>query len=484
MATNKRQRNSRRAKSPARRGDSTETQPSARLNASNIFFLLLGLGILIRLVVFVHIGYLNNDNHLEVVEYVARTWLPAHADQFNQGYHPPLYYFLAAFFDLIGGAPAVHFFSLILSLATLALTALFLRQLPWVSARLCNWAVAFAALHPQFVLFGLFISNDSLAIFLGVLLCYQCRRTQSAPSIANHSLLGIYLGLGLLTKAVFLAFILPLCLLVWINGRERTAAQAQIVHRILIVATTATVLGSYKYVEQYILFGNPLLSNLDLADWVKDQQPTWIGLLSLLDVNLMKLIMHPVVSSHTIHSYPLMTYASFWYAYIPESTFVSNLILPLNRIGSAIYLLALVPTALIIAGITVGARAFIVSFLRGQMTDPSQPRERVTLEATLFFVVVLNLILILAIGWRYDAWSVFQGRLLFSAYLAILLGLIRGVEFLPPLRSWQLSCRLALGALLTLFLVYFTVEIFLARVYPPNLFATPHMSNTLDMRGP
>ena len=484
MATSKKQRNSRSVKSPARRGDSTERQPAARLSASSVFFLLVGLGVLIRIIVFAHIGYLNNDNHLEVVESIARTWLPARADQFNQGYHPPLYYFLAAFFYLIGGAPAVHFLSLMFSLATLALIARVLRQLPWVSARSCNWAVALAALHPQFVLFGLFISNDSLAIFLGALLCYQCRRLQLAPSIANHSLLGTYLGLGLLAKAGFLAFILPCCFFVWLNGRERALAQAQIVQRLLIVAVAATVLGAYKYVEQSVLFGNPLISNLDLADWVKDQRPTWIGIASLLDFNLVKLMMHPVVSSHTVHSYPLMTYASFWYAYIPESTFMSNLIVPLNRIGSAIYLLALAPTMLILSAIVVSARAFIFSIVSGQTTDPSQTRDRVIFDGTLLFALVLTLFLILAIGWRYDAWSVFQGRLLFSAYLAILLGLIRGVEFLPTVRSWQLLFRVPLSGLLALFLSYFVAEVILARVDPPNLFTTPHISNNIDMRGP
>src|SRR5688572_8262364 len=88
------------------------------------FFLVLGLGILLRIVVSLHLGYLNNDNHLEVVEYVAQTWVPAHADQFNQGYHPPLYYFLAASFFWFGGVGAVHLLSLMLSIATLAAIAL------------------------------------------------------------------------------------------------------------------------------------------------------------------------------------------------------------------------------------------------------------------------------------------------------------------------------------------------------------------------
>ena len=72
-------------------------QPFAHPSFSNYAFLaVLAAGILVRVVVFVHMGYLNNDNHLEVIEYVAHQWIPPHAGQFNQAFHPPLYYFLTA----------------------------------------------------------------------------------------------------------------------------------------------------------------------------------------------------------------------------------------------------------------------------------------------------------------------------------------------------------------------------------------------------
>ncbi len=273
--------------------------PSARSFSSSVrfyaFLVILGLGVVLRLVVFFHMGYLNNDNHLEVIEYVANHWTPARADQFNQAYHPPLYYFLAAPLLRLGGVPAVHGLSLILSIATLLLIAGVLWQLPWIDEGSQPWCLALAAFHPQFIMFGLFVSNDTLAIFLGALVFYQCRRFQTAPSVYNSLVLGIWLGLGLLTKAVFLAFVLPLVLFVWIIVRQHEVGGPKIIYRLALFALVAGVLGSYKFVENSIYFGNPMLSNLDLQIWAEEQRPTWIGFESLLDFNLLKLVRDPVI---------------------------------------------------------------------------------------------------------------------------------------------------------------------------------------------
>jgi 4-amino-4-deoxy-L-arabinose transferase-like glycosyltransferase len=111
-------------------------------------------------------------------------------------YHPPLYYFLAAPFLRLDGLPAVQSLSLLFSIATLLLIAALLRDLPWMKHPFQLACFALAALHPQFVMFSLFISNDTLAIFLGALIFYQCRRAQEHRSRSDYVLLGVFLGLG------------------------------------------------------------------------------------------------------------------------------------------------------------------------------------------------------------------------------------------------------------------------------------------------
>ena len=446
------------------------------------FLLVLALGIVLRVVVFIHMGYLNNDNHLEVIEYVAHRWMSPHANQFNQAYHPPLYYFLAAVFLRLGGVEAVHGLTLILSIATLLLTARLLRGLPWINQKMQPWCLALAAFQPQFIMFSLFVSNDTLAIFLGVLIFYQCWRVQEIPSLSNYSLLGIWLGLGLLTKAVFLAFVLPVILFVWMTGRQRALPHAQLISRLALLLLVTSVLGCYKYVENFILFGNPMVSNLDLWDWMgNQQQPTWIGFRSLFDFNLLKLVRHPIISTATVHSYPLMIYGSFWYSLIPESTFHGNLVPPFNRLGSMIYVVALCPTLLMLVGAT---RTGIAAFRLGSSVTPepsASSRDRFIYEISLLLTLLVNFFLILAAGWRYDVWSIFQGRLLFPSYFALLLAFNAGMEWAESSRLGTNLIRCLMVALIALFLAYFIVEVWLAILYPVNPLRTDHMPYTINM---
>ena len=458
-------------------------QPFAHASFSHYAFLaVLAAGILVRVVVFVHMGYLNNDNHLEVIEYVAHQWIPPHAGQFNQAFHPPLYYFLTASLLRLGNVQAVHGLSLILSIATLLLIAHLLRQLPWINEKIQPWCLALVAFQPQFVMFSLFISNDALAIFLGVLIFYQCRRLQVMPSFFNYLLLAICVGLGLLTKGVFLVFVLPMILFIWITGRQSTLPRPQLISRLALFILTTGVLGCYKYLESFILFGNPTISNLDLWLWTRDQQPTWIGPQSLFDFNLLKLVSNPVISTTTVHSYLLLIYGSFWYSLIPESTFRSNLIPPFHRLGSIIYLVALCPTLLMLAGTT---RMAIPAIRFGSRALPESrgpdTRDQLVYEGALVLTLLLNFFLILAVGWRYDVWSVFQGRLLFPSYFVLLLAFSAGMESAEASRLLALVIRCLMIALIALFLAQLIVDVWLSILYPVNPLRTNHMPYKIDM---
>ena len=326
-------------------------------------------------------------------------------------------------------------------------------------------------------MFGLFISNDTLAIFLGVLIFYQCRRLQLMPSFFNYLLLGIWLGLGLLTKAVFLVFVLPIALFIWITARQHALPSPQLISRLVLFLLITGGFGFYKYIENLILFGNPTVSNLDLWLWTRDQQPTWIGSQSLFDFNLLKLVSNPVISTSTVHSYPLMIYGSFWYSLIPESTFRSNLIPPFNRLGSMIYLVALCPTLLMLMGSTRMGMAAIRS---GSEPD-ADTRNRLVYEGSLLLTLLLNLFLILAIGWRYDVWSVFQGRLLFPSYFALLLAFSAGMEWAESSRLLTHVIRWLMIALIALFLAYFIVDVWLSILYPVNPLRMNHMPYEINM---
>lgn len=441
---------------------------------------MLASGIVLRLLVCAYVGYFNNDNHLAVIEYVSRLWLPPRAAQFDQAYHPPLYYFLAAPLFHFGSLPAVQGISLLLSILTLCLIAALIRRLPGLDKKLLPWCLALPAFHPQFIMFSLFISNDTLAIFLGALVFYQSWRVQAAPSLGNCALLGIFLGLGLLTKAVFLVFVLPLIILVWSVMRRSDLPCTKVLVRLSVFAFIVTAVGCYKYVENFIVYGNPLLSNLDFATWAAEQRPTWIGLRSVLDFDILKLVKNPIASAATVHSYPLMLYGSFWYSFVPDSTFRGNLIGPFVRLGSIIYLLALCPTILGLIGATRMVRSF--AGLRFDRSIENQAAaDRTLYDGALVLTLLLNLFLIVSVGWRYDVWSIFQARLLFPSYFAIVIAFSTGLEWSTKSRTRFALVRALLSALFGFFLVYFLAEFYLATRYPVSPLTLDHMPYKIDM---
>lgn len=474
----KKQHLQKKAQERAQRARSPESLGHQASTLHYLFFAVLVSGILIRMLVFMYMGYFNNDNHLAVIDYISRNWLPPHAGQLNQAYHPPLYYFLAAPLLRLGNLPAVQGLSLGLSIATVTMSAVLLRQLPWIKEQARVWCVALAAFHPQFVMFSLFISNDTLAILLGALIFYQCWRAQAVPSLSRFVLLGIFLGLGLLTKAVFLVFVLPLLIFVWLTCRLALTFK-ETFSRLAAVFGVAAVLGCYKYLENSLLFGSPFISNLDFGIWTAAQKPTWIGAASLFDFNILKLVYEPALSVSTVHSYPLMLYGSFWYALVPESTFYSNLVAPFHRLGSAIYLVALCPTILM----AIGASRIAVAGLRAWPPNRTKQNasNRIVFEFTALLILVSNLFLIIAVGWSSDVWSVFQARLLFPSYFAALLTLHAGLEWIESSRFTAKLVRCFLAALLLFFLAYFIVEFWLSSVHPRNPLSMDHMPYTIDM---
>ena len=110
-----------------------------------------------------------------------------------------------------------------------------------------------------------------------------------------------------------------------------------------------------------------------------------------------------------------------------------------------------------------------------------EARDRSVYEGSLLLTLLLNFFLILAAGWRYDVWSVFQGRLLFPSYFALLLAFTAGMEWAEASRLLSLIIRCLMIALIALFLAYLIVDISLSILYPVNPLRTKHMPYVIDM---
>ncbi len=105
-----------------------------------------------------------------------------------------------------GSLKIVQILSLGLSIASLIVIYQIVFETPLIQAKTARlYSFALICFLPQFIMFTLYVSNDTLAIFMGCLTVLQTYRFIQLHDWKQTLLLAVVLGLGLLTKATFLA---------------------------------------------------------------------------------------------------------------------------------------------------------------------------------------------------------------------------------------------------------------------------------------
>jgi 4-amino-4-deoxy-L-arabinose transferase-like glycosyltransferase len=439
--------------------------------------IVLALGIAQGVAVFLFQNPLNNDSHLAVVAFIWENFRLPRADELNQAYHPPLYYVLAAPWLGLGGLKVLQLFSLLCSLATRLVFYVAIRDLPFVEERQAKpLLLAFLVLLPQFTLHGNFVSNDPLTYLLAALAFLQAWRCLEQPSLGRACGLGWLVGLGLLTKAVFLVFLLPLALLLWValSRRDGPRRAGLAVAAFLLLATS---LGAYKFIENAATTGNAFFNNLDLGQrWVERQQPTYRDLRSYLAFDLPLLVRKPTVSAGSVHSMPMLLYGSFWYQFVPESNLRGNLS-RLKALAGPIYLLGLVPTLLC----ALGALRVLRQSLPPRIADDALFRRRVY-ERLALVILAANVVLVVYVGLKYDVWSVYQSRLIFPSLLAAAVLMNLGLEAVAPQRGLARAVHALFLALLLLFFAYFATEAVYVAGHPVDPGLNSHLPYRVRMK--
>lgn len=182
-----------------------------------------------------------------------------------QAQHPPLYYLLLVpLLNLVNGFSftaqilLLRLVSYLLALSGVALGLLAVNQVPQASER--NIAVLGFLLYP--ILLPMFfpefarIGNDSLCIFFVGLIAYLISLwIQDGHSIKRSVPIGIALGMGLLTKALFLPIAcgLTLFLLIkaWVSRQERS----KYLWSLLSILLPALFIGGGWYTYNFLFFG-------------------------------------------------------------------------------------------------------------------------------------------------------------------------------------------------------------------------------------
>jgi 4-amino-4-deoxy-L-arabinose transferase-like glycosyltransferase len=429
---------------------------------------LLCLGIVTRCLVYVFLSPYNNDAHITIVEFLVRhKSFPNIADNYL-AFHPPLYYLLAApVLAIFGSDKAVQFLSLITSIGTLFI----LYRIIFKTAMMCNpcaklYSFLIACFLPQFVMFGLYVSNDSLSFLLGSLITLEVAHYIDMPNKRSGAVLAVVTGLGLLTKTSFLPFVPVLMIFIFIVQVREHRAYAKAGWATCVFLVICTVLGSYKYIDNYVHYDNPLINSLDISVW-SFQTRSFQGIRSYLDVDLPHLLAAPSIpfdevmgnsrSITTTGSYPLLFYGTFWYQLIPESNFRGTAHKPFSYLGSLIYLVALVPTMAFALGAVKNLPrfpSFVRSFDRARIEDRGLMISYVSAA-----LLLANTLLLLVALMKYHVWSVAQGRYLFPTFPGLLAIFAAGVVVLDTTKRGATILRSSMVILMVLFAVYFSSEI-------------------------
>lgn len=421
---------------------------------------VLFLGIIIRIIVFIFIDPSGNDRHIQVINYFCLNHKLPLSSELGSSFHPPLYYLLASLFGFFGSDKFIQFFSLLLSIVTLVIFYVLIKNLRFMSSLKIKFlSLLLPSLLPSLIMTSSYISNDALSFFEGALIFLQMYFILNNPSYLNQIILAIYLGFGLLTKATFLPFLAPIFFFIFIVNLKNKILLKKIVFRIFFLSLIILFLGSYKYVENTINYNRPFVHNLDFKHvWADMQRPTYQDLISFINPNILILVKDPIVADTNKHSVMLMLYGTFWYQFIPESNFMGNLTI-FKYLGSLIYLFAFLPTFLMLIGFLriLYFSRYLINF-KNLAIDKFNS---LVYYLSILFIFLINLIMVVYIGIKYDVWSCFQSRLLYASFFAFIIFFYQGFEYIKTkLYSYRSIFYYVFFILNLFFILYFASEIF------------------------
>jgi len=426
---------------------------------------LLLAGVAVRLLTFLFLNPQNNDRgHYETVQFIVQYRALPLTGVTTISFHPPLYYVLAAPFEWLTRSPkGVQFFSLVVSIATLCVFYRLIYTEKLITGEPHrSYAFLIPCFLPQFVMFGLYVSNDTLAIFLGALLILQTSRFLHHPGWDQTRLMAIVLGLGLLTKLTFLAFlpiIVGLVLLVRLRTGHNLVKSAAPAIGLLFLAL---VIGGYKFIENSIYADGLFATGLDnfpaAMQRLRDQQATYRGINSFLDVNLGRLLVSPTVSRVTEGSYPVLLYGTFWYQHFPESNFISGNTIPyLRLLGCLIYVVSFVPTLVFCAGL--GVLVWKSWRVLGQFDLGRQQDKNALVAYVSLSLLLASVAMVVAMAFKFQSWSFVQGRYLFPSMFGFVVTFTAGITMISRVRIFAVLMDRAMQILIALWAVYLATEI-------------------------
>lgn len=413
---------------------------------------VVALGILLR-VVLALVNDAANDDHLAVIEVIAREHRFPRLPELAQAYHPQLYHLSAAALWRIGPWTTGHSLLLTAQLVSCAagvVTLLVARafvERQAASSRTRLLVLSLVALNPKLIGLSAQATNDSFVILFGTLSLYfawSLLRSWSARSFglmaASCLLAAFSKGSGLV---VFVALVAVLGAAAVRGPSGPSRRRLALWTGVFVVGFVGLFVTTGPYRANYESTGGELLAiNVRPDPLPSLVHKTYVerpGTTSIVDTYLtfrvVDLLRHPVIPPDQEGPYPLHR-TSLWSQlhgrlssvhfdqWPPPWQDVRGLTLGVVRSS---LVLGLVPLALLLGGLVMGTRA-AVSVIVGR--DVERPEE--SLAALLFTTTVLAFVgFIVLFTMRYRDFASMKVEYLFPALLGAVFLLTASLERLP-----------------------------------------------------
>jgi len=261
----------------------------------------------------------DTRGHLDYIRYILKQRTIPLATEGWSMFHPPLFYLLSAgllevfrpLFPLIGPFSIVKVFPFLCGLGNIWVSFFIGRKIFRDDPVMTFWVVFSAGMMPMNIYMSFYIGNEpllALLVSLSFLVVVQILRNPAAP-FRKFILLGILLGLALLTKITALVVILVaggfLALKLIFLDRLGVKKAA---YRIGLVYSVIAVIAGWYFLRNFIYLGHFYVINWNLPMKLWWQDPGFHSIRYYLGFG--EALRHPFLSG--FHSFGDAIYSTFW----------------------------------------------------------------------------------------------------------------------------------------------------------------------------
>jgi hypothetical protein len=418
-----------------------------------LFILILSIGLRIG---FVSVNRQANDPHDEVISYIIENGSLPEKDDCWECFQPKLFHFTTAMIlqipvleearnDQSDLALQVEIINLIASMGILIVIALLIHQIPVQNDHLKLLAFGLAALNPKLIGINAQFTNDTFAILFSSLALYFAIRYLKMPKLNSFLFMLFFVVLGISTEATVwvIAIVIFMALMVKAWTHRENLRHSFLIALLFVFSTLliSTINPLNQYIHNIEVHGKPILLNMEPKEFPNYFHKTEVGrpgILSIYDgflsFRFADLLKHPINDhgeEYTVtrtslwtmlyarmHSIHFNNYPDTWTTK-GENGF---------NLSRAIFLLALLPTALILFGFVLEILRLLKSIIKRVEALSAQQYDGLSTISAFGYVCFIILYTLL-----YRDFTVMKPVFMYPSIIFLPLFFIRGVDFF---KSW------------------------------------------------